>query len=217
MSSKNNKESAEKIRWYKKGCIIILCIVIAVILFKVLNGSRGESTEQFNDTIANIIEGKEGKVSTISEASLEAVFEINELSTADYTYNAIAKAYKEDGETIKYYVAYEGKIKAGIDFSKINIDVNEGEKTITITIPDIEFTEKTVNPGTLEYIFKDKKSETETVHQEAFKICEKDLAERIDKEDELMVLAEKNAVAVVEALVTPWVEQIDDEYKVEIQ
>ena len=42
--------------------------------------------------------------------------------------------------------------------------------------------EQTVDPGTLKYIFKDRDSQREDIHQEAFELCEKDLKER-DKEE----------------------------------
>lgn len=206
------KKSKKKVRF------IVLCVIVAVILlFIFLIRNREAIADKLDDSVRNVIEGEESRVTTVSRASLEKVFEISELATADYTYNAIAKAYGEDGTTVRYYVSYEGKIKAGIDFNKIELDINEEEKIITVTLPDVELQEKTVNPGTLEYIFIDKKSETEAVHQEAFRLCESDLEERTAKEEELFTLARENAAAVVEALVMPWVKQIDEEYKVEIQ
>lgn len=218
MSLENNKKSIEKIKRYKKNVsIIIICLIVAVILFKILSENKDQSTAKLNEAITNVIEGEEGKVSTISEMTLNEVFDISELSTAYYTYNAIAKAYEEDGTTVKYYVSYEGKVKAGIDFSEIEFEINDEEKLITIIVPDVEIMETIVDPGTLEYIFKNKKSETETVHQEAFKICEEDLNARIDKEEELLTLADKNTTAIVEALVTPWIKQIDSDYELVIK
>lgn len=217
MGRKKEKEAVRKMKIYKRnGIIVVLCVAVCAVLLIVWNKNEGGFINKYINDFDNVLD-QEGEVKTISIASLESVFDITELSTADYIYNGIAKVYKEDGTTVKYYAAYEGKVKAGIDFDKIVFDINEEEKVITVTIPDIRFTEITVNPGTLEYIFKDKKSETETVHQEAFKICEEDLAERIDKEKELVNSAKKNSIAVVEALVTPWVEQMDNEYKVKIQ
>lgn len=216
MGSNDEDKIIIKMLKYRKRFIILLLLCIAVIVFKVVLNHNSFS-DKVKDSAENFIEGEEGKVTTISKATLDKVFEISELSTADYIYNAIARAYGEDGESIKYYVAYEGKVKAGIDFSKLVIDVREEKKEITITIPDIEFQEKTVDPGTLKYIFKDEKSETENVHQEAFELCEKDLEQRIGKETNLLELAEKNAIAIVKALVLPWVEQIDSEYNVIVQ
>lgn len=213
MGSNDNEKIMIKMLKYKKWFFILLFCLIALILIKSIL-SRSSFADRIMNSAENFLEGEEGKVTTISKASLDKVFEINELSTADYIYNAIAKAYGEDGKSVKYYVAYEGTVKAGIDFSKIVVDIDEKEKVITITIPDIVFQEETVDPGTLKYIFKDKKSETENVHQEAFKLCEKDLKERVGGEESLLELAEKNAIAIVKALVVPWVEQVDSEYTV---
>lgn len=214
MSSRNirrRRRRANKYKKYQKPVIIVLLAAIILIIVFMNSGHEGLISKAKNAII-----GEEGTVSTISKASLDKVFEISELSTADYTYNAIATAYENDGRTVKYYVAYQGRVKAGIDFSKINIDIKEEEKIISIILPEIEFQEKTVDPGTLKYIFADKKNETENVYQEAFALCKKDLDERTNLEEDLLVLAQENAKAVVEALVMPWVQQVNDEYILEI-
>ena len=69
----------------------------------------------------------------------------------------------------------------------------------------------------MDYIFENKKYETETISQEAYEMCRADLAERAAKEKDLLALAQENAVTAVEALVNPWVQQLDEEYKVTIQ
>ena len=82
--------------------------------------------------------------------------EIDELSTVEYTYNAIANVFDEKdkkGEKIKYYVAYEGFVSAGIDFKKIEIQVNEAEKVVTVVLPEIEVHSTTVEMGSLDCIF----------------------------------------------------------------
>ncbi|MCI8562315.1 MAG: DUF4230 domain-containing protein [Lachnospiraceae bacterium] len=213
MCSNDNEKVIIKMLKYKKRFIVLLLLCIIIILFKVILDSDSFS-DRAKNTAKKLIEGEEGKVTTISKASLDKVFEISELATADYIYNAVAKSYEEDGETVKYYVAYESTVKAGIDFSKLLVDINETGKIIKITIPDIEFQEKTVDPGTLNYIFKDEKYETENVHQEAFELCERDLEQRIANEKNLLELAEKNAIAIIKALVLPWVQQIDNGYQV---
>ena len=69
----------------------------------------------------------------------------------------------------------------------------------------------------MDYIFENKKYETETISQEAYEMCRADLAERAAKEKDLLALAQENAVTAVEALVNPWVQQLDEESKVTIQ
>lgn len=218
----DNQELLNKILKSQKryALLLILCVIVIILLFVFVRNIRKDSAgiaDKISDSVKDVIVGEEGKVTTISEASLKKVFEISELSTADYTYNAVARAYNQDNSEVRYYVAYEGRIKAGIDFSKIKIDIDEEEKLITLTIPDIEFQEITVDPGTLEYIFKDKGSETESIHQEAFTLCQQDLNERAAREEEFLLLARSNAASVVEALVMPWISQLEDSYTVDIQ
>ena len=230
--TKVNKEVAEsvKVREYKLlstlkkiiksrlgikivGAVFVLVVITGIIL-KIMNVDLSSSI--FNSA-KNAIVGKGGTVTTISEASLEKVFEISELSTADYAYNAIASAYENDGKTAKYYVAYDGTVTAGIDFSKIIIAIDDDSKKITLTIPNCEIQDTTVDFGSMKYIFENDKYDTETVSQEAYELCKADLVQRVEKEEDLLVLAKENATAAVEALVNPWVKQIDSEYVVDIQ
>ena len=161
--------------------------------------------------------GEEGKITTVSEVSLQKVIEINELSTVDYTYNATTSKIKEGSDEVMYYVAYEGTVTAGIDFHKISFVLNEEEKTISITIPEIEIHNVSVNMGTMEYIFTKDKYETETISQEAYKLCKADLEKRVQDEQLLKDTAKENAVASVEALFKPWIDTVDEDYKVIIQ
>ena len=161
--------------------------------------------------------GEDGKLTTISESSLQKIIEINELSTVDYTYNATVTKTKDDSSEIMYHVAYEGTVTAGIDFHEIDFDLNEDEKIITITIPEIEIHNISVNMGTMDYIFTKDKYETETISQEAYKLCKADLKKRIEDEDLLKKTAKENAISSVEALFKPWIETVDKEYQVVIK
>lgn len=164
-----------------------------------------------------VFNNKEGQVSTISKSSLEKIIEINELSTIDYTHNATTKVYDEDGTTIKYYVAYEGTVTAGIDFEQIEIVPDEEQKKVVITLPEIQIHDVNVNMGTLDYIFMKDKYETETVSQEAYKACKQDLQNRVENETDLHKMAKENAIQSIEALFTPWIQQVDEEYEVEVK
>uniref|UniRef100_UPI004055D893 DUF4230 domain-containing protein n=1 Tax=Agathobacter sp. TaxID=2021311 RepID=UPI004055D893 len=159
---------------------------------------------------------KEASIATISESALEKMLEISELSTVDYTYNAVAKVYDKDGKNIKYYVAYEGVVTAGIDFDEIDITFNEEEKKILIMLPDVKIHEVNVDMGTMEYIFAKNKYETETVSAEAYKASRQDLENRVKKETKLHEMAKENAIASVNALFAPWIEQMDKEYTIEV-
>lgn len=189
---------------FKKRILICVISGLFVTIIAIIAFSKTQNSDQ-------------GTVNTISKASLEKVIEKSDLATIDYTYNAVAAVYDEDESNLKYHVAYEGVVTAGIDITKINIDTNEGEKIITITIPKSQIQDINVNMGTLEFIFSDEQYETETVSQEAYKASLTDLKNKANKEESLLSLARDNAVAAIKALISPWVEQIDGEYTVEVK
>ena len=58
---------------------------------------------------------------------------------------------------------------------------------------------------------------SETVSQEAYKLCEDDLNKRAEKEKDLLSLANENAKTIVEAMIRPWIQQLDEEYTIDIQ
>lgn len=196
MKKKEKKNSKfKKIGIVCSICVLIICMVL--FLPKVLNPNGGE-------------------VTTVTKSSLEKVIEINDMSTLDYTYNAITDVKDDDGNE-KYHVAYEGKVTAGIDLTKINIEVDEQNKKIEIVVPEANIQNIYVNMGTMDFIFENKKYETETVSQEAYKASLADLEKKANNGKELLSMAKENAVDAITALITPWVEQIDEEYTVEIK
>lgn len=201
--TKKQNKTGKILKGMKTSTKIILALALVLVLI----------------TIAWFISttGENGKLTTISESSLQKIIEINELSTVDYTYNATVSKTKKDSSEIMYHVAYEGTVTAGIDFHEIAFDLNEEEKIITITIPEVEIHNVSVNMGTMDYIFTKDKYETETISQEAYKLCKADLKKRIEDEELLKHTARENAISSVEALFKPWIETVDKEYKVIIK
>lgn len=194
--------------------IILILSVASAIYSKIRYGSI--SVKNIQKTFTNIFVGKEGKTEIVTESDLESVLEISELSTIESEYNAIAKSYDSDGE-IKYYVSYKGRVVAGIDFSKIEKDVNNKDKIIKIILPETEIQSTVVDFESMEYIFVYDKYNTETVSQEAYEVCKQDLSDKAAKEENLLSLAKENAKSVIEALVSSWIQQIDSDYKIIIE
>lgn len=200
----SKKQRRQQVRREKLVLMIVGLIIILAIIAMLRTLSR--------------FGGSDKEVTTISDAMVTEVLEISELSTVEYTYNAVAQAFTEDKTDIRYYVAYEGVVKAGIDFSKVKIAVDNEAKKINITLPEVRITECNVNTGTLEYIFTDEKyDDPQVVPPEAYKLCQKDLKHRANEEKEMLTLGRENAVAAIEGLVKPWVQQVDKEYVVEVQ
>ncbi len=196
-------------------------VIIAVAVIAIIAGSfvacskKKENETPVLDAIAtgvsNFVEeeivGEEGGVNTISESTLKEVLEISQMSTAEYTYNSLLQKSNEKNE-IEYSVCYNGTITAGIDFSKIEIEIDDNAKTINVTVPKAEINSINVDAGSLEYIFENEKYNTETVNSEAYALAVNDLEQKAYSNTEILTLAKENAISTVEALLQPWTEQI---------
>ena len=185
-----------------KVCIgvggVILIIIVAIIL-------------------GIMLQPKEGEFTVISESSLREVLEIEELSTLEYFYNSIATQNIKDSDKIKYHVRYEGMVRLGIEFDDIAINVDDDNKKIIVTVPEIKVIDCSVDQETMEFIFIKEKYETESVLVEAYKLCKEDLEEKVVESNSLFELAKENAVSSIEALLLPWIEQVDEEYVVTVE
>lgn len=166
----------------------------------------------YNRTFVN----KEREVEIISESSIAKIINVSELSTFEATYNGIANSINEKGE-IDYHVSYEAKVKAGIDFEKVEIEVDNEAKKIIVKLPEIKINEINVDITTLGYIFKNKKAETDEVSAEAYKLCIDDVTRETKTEAAIYDIAKQNATNTVEALVLPFIQQLDSEYSLCIE
>ena len=202
VSNVERKQQCSEVKKNKKPKIILGIVILIVLIIGFKPGG--------------VFHSSQNKVSTVSKSSLEKVLETSQLTTLQYTYNAIAEVKKEFFDTIKYHVAYEGTVQAGIDFEDIDIDINEEKKLITITLPEVSIQNVIVSAESMEYIFNDDKYESETVASEAYSACVKDLQTRAEKEVQLLQMAKDNARDAVQALIEPWVKQVDEEYTIKI-
>lgn len=202
VSNVERKQQCSEVKKNKKPKIILGIVILIVLIIGFKPGG--------------VFRSSQNKVSTVSKSSLEKVLETSQLTTVQYTYNAIAEVKKEFFDTIKYHVAYEGTVQAGIDFEDIDININKEKKLITITLPEVSIQNVIVSAESMEYIFNDDKYESETVASEAYSACVKDLQTRAEKEVQLLQMAKHNARDVVQALIEPWVKQVDKEYTIEI-
>lgn len=157
---------------------------------------------------------KEQQLILSAENTLKSITKKEDINLVEYTYNAVAT--KKDDKKILYYVAYEGKVKAGIDFSEVTVKINNREKKVTITIPTPKINDATVVDNKFEYIFTKDKYEKENMKDEIYDLCEKDLKNRLNKEDLLLETAKENAIMTIQSFYQPWLDTLDEEYKLEI-
>ena len=139
------------------------------------------------------------------ETSLKEIFLAQEAYTAEYTYNSIAEVTEED--TTKYYVAYQGTVKSGFDFGKIQL--LETDDQILVLIPEIEIKHVEVDTN-LDYIFLKKRYDTESTYAEAYSFCTQDLTEKASANQTLKTTAEESAIHMVEALLKPFEPHLEE-------
>lgn len=194
-----NQKQHKIIAKIPKVWLIVLAVVLVLVVAAVIVLQATGKDEQ------------EPEVITVS--TLEKIINVSELSTFTAVYNGIAKVTNEKKtEEIDYYVSYEARVDAGIDFEKIVISVDHENKTIVVDIPTIDITDINVDISSLDFIFINDKANTSTVSQEAFKACEADVQQEAKQQSAIYDLAKQNAINVLTALINPIIEQLDAEY-----
>lgn len=184
------------------GLGALILVVVVLVLFVAIPGARNSK--------------KQAEVITIS--TLQEIIDVSELSTFTAVYNGIAQVMnQEDPQSVDYYVSYEAKVNAGIDFEEVGIELEEETKTIRITVPPVELTEVNVDIASLDFIFYNQSLNTSTVTETAFKACEADVEKESQEQQAIYELAEQNAKNVLTALVKPIVEQADTEYTLVVE
>ena len=95
-----------------------------------------------------------------------------------------------------------------MDQIKVSIDDTDPEnKLMQVTLPDAEIADVNVDPGSLDYIFKDRNADTADVSVTSLPACIADAEADCRSNEELFTLARENAVRTVEALMQPFLAQ----------
>ena len=159
---------------------------------------------------------KEAEVLTVS--TLKEIVNVSELSTFTAVYNGIAKAMdEEEPDEIDYYVSYEARVNAGINFEKVEIQLDEDTKTIIVQLPEVTINDVIVDVASLEYIFLDDKENDVGVTEEAYKLCREDACRESGEQKAIVELAQENAENILTALTQPLIEQTAEEYTLKIE
>ena len=161
---------------------------------------------------------KKREAEILTTSTLEKIINVSELSTFEAVYNGIAVVKNpEMEEQIDYYVTYKAKVQAGIDFEKVEVSKDDEKKQILVKIPEIELGEPMVDIASMDYIFENKKANTETVSEEAYKACIQDARQESEKEEAIVTLAKQNAQNIIKALIQPFIENMEDPYELMIE
>lgn len=203
------QKSKKKKKKLPKKVKLIIAIVMAVV---VVIGAIG-----INVGITNY-KRSQSKPEIITKATLEKIINVSDLSTFEAVYNGITKVMnKEKPEKVDYYVSYEATVKAGIDMEAVNIEVDNENKIITIEIPQVKINDVDVQMPSLDFILESNKIDEKQILADAYKQCNADVKSETETETAIYELAEENAQNILEALIKPFVSQLDDEYKIEFK
>lgn len=135
---KKSKKNLKKYFYIGGGALIIATLAFIAGIATVFS-----SSEQNN---------QQAEIITVS--TLQKIIKVSELSTYTAVYNGITEVTdKENPEDIDYYVSYEAKAYAGIDFDDIDIQVDNEKKEIQVHIPNVDITKIDVDIASMEFIF----------------------------------------------------------------
>lgn len=133
--------------------------------------------------------------------------DIGKLCTAEYSYTHVEhvddskkiKGFKIPFTTSTFTYSYDGSIKAGIDFTKIQVDKDDTEKRITVTLPEVEIISSEVDQNSFQ-LYDEKNSIFNPIAvtdvTDSFTAL-KESEEKKAIEKGLFEQAKENAVAVV--------------------
>lgn len=176
--------------------IVVVAVLVAVAIL-VLPGR--------NDRSAQIV----------SQTFLQEIVATSKMSTYEAVYNGVAHVSSEESpEEILYHVSYNGTIKAGFDFAKVDIQIDHQNKQVLITLPIAKITQTSVDITSMDFIFLEEKANTEAVSQQAYAACVKDLTRESVEQPAIRQLARQNAENAILALIDPFVAQLGDGYAV---
>ena len=143
------------------------------------------------------------KENTVTSSILKKAVDIDDLSTAQFVYNGIAEKYKDNGKDVAYRISYDSVVKAGIRMSDVQFDIDDKEKTITVTLPDIIITSVSVDVNTLSYMPENPSGSDIKMD---LATCENDVKRESEESEKFYSYAQENLKAVIEGLVNPLIQ-----------
>lgn len=128
--------------------IAVRIIAMVLICCGIFLGTKYYYSKQVKEVevIREVEKVVEKEIQISGEAIRTSMSNIGELCTAEYSYTHVEqvdsskeiKGFKIPFTTSMFIYSYDGTLKAGIDFTKIQIDKNDTKKIITIKLPDVK-------------------------------------------------------------------------------
>ncbi len=132
-----------------------------------------------------------------TKSQLKESVEIDELSSAKFTYKGIAEKHRDNSDDVEYRVLYETSVTASVDMSQLDFKVNARDHTVTVVIPEykLSFSE----PEGLKYLPSNPHAEL----QEILNLCKEDAEHEAKKSKTFNKATRDNMHSIIEALTKP--------------
>ena len=101
--------------------------------------------------------------------------------------------------TSKYIYSYDGVVKAGLDFSKIEVQVDDANRTVTVLLPEIEILDVNIDNDSLK-IYDESQSIFTPLHISDVNEAQIELKEQVRQtaiDNGILEEAEKNARTII--------------------
>ena len=185
------------------GILVAIVVVVPIVLFCIHPAEQTEPSENIEYSSENVI---------------NKILEIEEIHMASYPYKGkterVIQKKSKKGKTKDeciYHVTYKGHAQLGTT-EKIMASVDEENKIISVTIPDPEILELSVDFNSIDYIFEKEKYNTETVSEDSYQLCIDDMKQNLEMDEGMMKKAKKNT----ENLVTAMLKSFSNDYTIKI-
>ena len=171
MNKEKERLSLAGLKWPMRlpilvGIIGLLALVAVVAFFQIGGGKE-----------------REAEITVVS--TLERIINVSDLSTFTAVYNGIAEVKDEkDPDKVDYYVSYEARVEAGIDFSNVNISLKDG--VITVDIPDVKINDIIVDISSLDFLFFDNSANKLTVSEQAYALSQSDARSESESQEAIL-------------------------------
>ncbi len=203
------KESKfKKVLGFFRRRIILILLILVILLVGI---------------IVLLTSRKDNQIEIKVKSTLEKIVEKNDLETVNIVYNVIAKKCKagtecdktsNDINNFEYVVSCKGTITAGIDFSKVKIEVLENEKKIVVEMPDAAMQGDPVI-NSIKFLNGDEVPASKVA--EARELCKDVTLEKSGADERLIPEAKDQAKVVLEEFYKQWIKAYDSSYVVEVK
>lgn len=144
--------------------------------------------------------GKKTPASIITSSTLTDAIDIAELSTAEFKYKGIAEAYSDEARTkVKCRLCYNAVVKAGISMEKVQFDIDESNKTVKVTLPEIDITVTIVDEQSMAIL----PSGADIGIASMLKFSKEDATNEAMKSEALLDAAKENLRATINGVLYP--------------